>query len=65
MTEMEGMASEAFALALEQSLGLQGLAASAGYDVTRQIWMMGWAQGRLSAFQQQLAMREAASALRQ
>jgi hypothetical protein len=64
MSEMELQASAAFACELERSLALQGLVAAAGYDVARQLWMLGWGQGRLSAFQQALAMTEVTSALR-
>lgn len=65
MTEMELQASAAFATELQTSLGLQALVEAVGFDVARQLWMMGWGQGRLSAFEQVLAMQQVGTALRQ
>lgn len=65
MTEMELQASSAFARELELSLGLQGLVAHAGYDVARQLFMLGWGLGRQSAFEQVLAQHQVDSAMRQ
>lgn len=65
MTEMELQASAAFAHELDKSLGVQALVEAAGYDVARQLWMLGWGQGRFSAFEQVLAMQQVGTALRQ